>query len=161
MIVTEETERVTPSEPAKLPAVVGEPARRYDRVVTFGLAGAGDIFRRLAHGRCGGWISSAFDRSTVLGILAATAIAAGLAGAGAVIGRELTSLFRLKSVEAIHERLSGNPERIPPAEARKAIADILAVVPRDREMNSAIATFQRQVQLIIPCDSRSRFCRVR
>ena len=97
-----------------------------------------------------------------LGLLAATAIAAGLAGAGAIIGRELTSLFRLKSVEAIHLRLSDQPERIPPADARKAIADILAVVPRDRETGAAIATFQRQVQTAsFGRTSRSRFCRGR
>ena len=36
---------------------------------------------------------------------------------------------------------------MPPAEARKAIADVLAVVPRERETETAIAAFQRQVQL--------------
>jgi putative membrane protein len=145
VIVTEETERITPSEPAHLPAVVGEPARRYDRVVTFGLAGLAIFFAGWLMVDATAWISSAFERSTALGLFAATAMAAGLAGAGAVIGRELTSLFRLKSVEAIHLRLS-NPGRIPPAEGRKAIADILAVVPRDRDTGAAIATFQRQVQ---------------
>ena len=146
VIVTEQTERVTPSEPANRPAVVGEPVRRYDRVVTFGLAGLAIFFAGWLMVDAAAWISSAFERSTALGILAATAVAAGLGGAGAVIGRELTSLFRLKSVEAIHLRLSNHPERIPPAEGRQAITEILAVVPRDREAGAAIATFQRQVQ---------------
>ena len=71
---------------------------------------------------------------------------AGVAGAGVVIARELASLFRLKSVEAIHQRLAG--ERVVrPRDARKVIADVLAVVPRERETEAAIEDFQRQVQL--------------
>ena len=94
-----------------------------------------------------GWVSSAFQHSPVLGVLAGVAVAGGIAGAGAIIGRELTSLFRLKTVEAIHQRLSGPAEQIPTADARKAIGEILAVVPRDRETRNAIEAFQRQVQL--------------
>jgi putative membrane protein len=80
-----------------------------------------------------------------LGALAATAVTAGVAGAGAVIARELGSLFRLKSVEAIHRKLADG--RVTPAEARTTIADVLAVVPRERETVGAIEAFQRQAQL--------------
>ena len=72
-------------------------------------------------------------------------VTAGVAGAGAIIARELGSLFRLKSVEAIHRRLADHS--VPPMAARKAIADVLAVVPRGRETEAAIEAFQRQVQL--------------
>ena len=36
---------------------------------------------------------------------------------------------------------------VPPADARRAIADVLAVVPREREITVAIESFQRQAQL--------------
>ena len=49
-----------------------------------------------------------------------------------MIAREVTSLFRLQNVETIHAAL--RPDIVsPPADARSAIADILAVVPRERE----------------------------
>jgi putative membrane protein len=92
-----------------------------------------------------GWVSAAFERNSVLGALAATAVTAGIAGAGAVIVRELASLFRLRSVEAIHRRFAD--DRALPKDARKAIAEVLAVVPRGREIEAATEAFQRQVQL--------------
>ena len=43
---------------------------------------------------------------------------------------------------------AGSPTtRVAPAAARQAIADVLAVVPRERETEAAIEMFQRQVQL--------------
>jgi putative membrane protein len=92
-----------------------------------------------------GWIVAAFERSAALGVLAATAVAAGVAGGGAVIARELGSLLRLRNVEAIHRRLTDG--RLLPMEGRKAIADVLAVVPREREIETAIESFQRQAKL--------------
>ena len=83
-------------------------------------------------------------RSTALGTLAATAVVAGVAGAGAIIAREVTSLWRLRDVETIRERFAA--DIVTPREARKTIADILAVVPRERETQDAIELFQRQVQ---------------
>ena len=145
VIATELTERVTPSEPASAPAIAAPPPRRRDRVITFGLAGVAVFFVGWLAVDAAGWISAAFERSAVLGALAATAVSAGVAGAGAVIGRELASLFRLKSVEEIHRRLADG--RVSPREARKAIAGVLAVVPREREIEAGIEAFQRQVQL--------------
>jgi putative membrane protein len=147
VIVTDMTERVVPSEPVNLPVVTAEPVRRRDRTISFALAALSVFFVGWLVVDAVGWVSAAFERSFALGILAGAAVAGGVAGAGVVIGRELTSLFRLKSVEAIHRRLSGPAEQIPTADARKAIGDILSVVPRDRETKQAIEVFQRQVQL--------------
>jgi putative membrane protein len=145
IIPTERTERVTPSEPVPVPVVAREAPRRRDRVMTFGLAGVAVLFVGWLAVDAVGWIAAAFERSAALGVLAATAVTAGVAGAGAVIARELGSLFRLKSVEAIHRRFAD--DRVLPADSRKAISDVLAVVPRGREIDAAVEAFQRQVQL--------------
>jgi putative membrane protein len=57
----------------------------------------------------------------------------------------LRSLFRLKNVETIHRMFADAV--LPPAKARAAIADVLAVVPRERDTVAAIEAFQRQAQL--------------
>jgi putative membrane protein len=145
IIPTERTERVTPSEPAPVAVVAPDAPRRRDRVMTFGLAGVAALFVGWLAVDAVGWVAGAFERGVALGVLAATAVTAGVAGAGAVIARELGSLFRLKSVEAIHRRLAD--DRVSPTDARKAIATVLAVVPREREINAGIEAFQRQVQL--------------
>jgi putative membrane protein len=113
--------------------------------MTFGLAGVAALFVGWLAVDAVGWIAAAFERSTALGVLAATAVTAGVAGAGAVIARELASLFRLRSVEAIHRQLAD--QRALPTDARKAIGAVLAVVPREREIDAGIEAFQRQVQL--------------
>jgi putative membrane protein len=145
VIATERTERITPAEPAIVPVAARAPARHRDRVVTLGIAGVAVFFVGWLAVDAVGWIAAAFERSTALGVLAATAVTAGVAGAGAVVARELGSLFRLRSVEAIHQRFADH--RGLPADAREAIADVLAVVPKERETEAAIAAFQRQVQL--------------
>jgi putative membrane protein len=145
VIPTERSEPIIPSAPAVV-VTSPVPARRRDRVVTFGLAGVALFFAGWMAVDAIGWIAAAFERSAALGALAATAVTAGVAGAGAVLARELASLFRLKNVEAIHQRLAA-PERVPPADTRRAIAEVLAVVPHERETEAAIETFQRQVQL--------------
>ena len=140
---TERAEPVVPAERVTIPAAV-EPARRRDRVITFGIAGVAVFLAGWAAVDAVGWVSAAFARSGALGFLALTALIAGLSGAGAVIARELASLLRLKSVEAVRRRFSD--QGAPPAQTRAAVADVLAVVPRDREIERAIAAFQRQVQ---------------
>jgi putative membrane protein len=145
VIETERTEPIVPTEPAMLPVVTREAPRRRDRVITFGIAGVAVFFVGWLAVDAAGWVAAAFERSAALGALAATAVTAGVAGAGAVITRELGSLFRLKSVEAIHRKLADG--RVTPAEARTTIADVLAVVPRERETVGAIEAFQRQAQL--------------
>jgi putative membrane protein len=144
IIPTERTAPITPSEPA-LPAVARAAPRRRDRVMTFGVAGVALLLVGWLAVDAIGWIVAAFERSAALGVLAATAVAAGVAGGGAVIARELGSLLRLRNVEAIHRRLRDG--RLLPMEGRKAIADVLAVVPREREIETAIESFQRQAKL--------------
>jgi putative membrane protein len=147
VFVTEQTERVTPTlPPAAAPIALRESARRRSRVIPFGLAGVAVFFAGWFAVDAAGWVAAAFERGTALGVAATTAVVAGVAGAGAIIAHELTSLMRLKSVEKIQRRLSGGLDRVRPAEARATIADILAVVPKEREVESAIETFQRQVQ---------------
>jgi putative membrane protein len=144
IIPTERTEPITPSEPV-LPAVARAAPRRRDRVMTFGVAGVALLLVGWLTVDAVGWIVAAFGRSAALGLFAATAVAAGVAGGGAIIARELGSLLRLRNVEAIHRRLADG--RLLPMEGRKAIADVLAVVPREREIEAAIETFQRQAKL--------------
>src|SRR5262249_11915353 len=141
----ERTARITRSERAPVAVVAPDAPRRRDRVMTFGLAGVAALFVGWLAVDAVGWVAAAFERGTALGVLAATAVTAGVVGAGAVIGRELTSLFRLKNVEAIHQKFAEN--RVLPAQGRAAIADVLAVVPKERETQAAIEAFQRQVQL--------------
>jgi putative membrane protein len=145
VIVTERTEPITPSERAIVPAAEPEPPRRRDRVVALGLAGVTVFLLGWFAVDAAGWISAAFERSATLGVLAATAVSAGVAGAGLVVAREVASLFRLKNVEDIHRRFTD--KSMSPAIARRAIGDVLAVVPREREVETAIEAFQRQVQL--------------
>ena len=146
VLETSETAPIVPTEPVRVPAVGRQQERRRDGFLK-GALGA------IAVGLAGWlvidaieWISAAFVRSTALGLAASAALAAGLGGAGAIVARELTSLFRLKSVETIHDRLAADPDHIAAAEARRAIAEVLAVVPRDGEMKPAIAALQQQVQ---------------
>jgi putative membrane protein len=143
VIVTERTERVVPTERAII-AAPREPARRRDRVVTFGIAGVAVFLAGWMAVDAAAWISAAFERGAALGIFAATAVTAGVGGAGAVIARELASLLRLKSVEAVRRRFSD--EGLAPAQTRAAVADVLAALPRDREIEQAIGAFQRQIQ---------------
>jgi putative membrane protein len=125
-----------------LPAAV--PVRRQSRVVSLGLAGLGIAFTGWLIVDAYWWIAAAFERSTALGTLAATAVVAGVAGAGAIVAREVTSLWRLKSVETIRQQFAGDVVR--PRDARRTIADILAVVPKEPDTRFAIESFQRQVQ---------------
>jgi putative membrane protein len=146
VVATDRTDPVTPSEPQVVPVAARphEPRRR-DRVVAFGLAGLAVFFAGWLTVDAAAWISAAFERSAALGALAALAVTAGVIGAGAVIVREMVSLLRLKSVEVIHDRFAA--DRTPPADARKAITEVLAVVPREHATEVAIEAFQRQVQL--------------
>jgi putative membrane protein len=142
VIVSERTDRIVAAPPPALPAKVLAP--RKSRVVSFGLAGLGIAFAGWLIVDAYWWIAAAFERSTAFGTLAATAVIAGVAGAGAIIAREVTSLWRLKSVETIRERLGADVVR--PRDAQKIVADIIDVVPKERATTLAIDTFQRQVQ---------------
>jgi putative membrane protein len=142
IIATERTERVVPPDPANTVAAL--PPRR-SRAIPLGFAGLAVFVTGWLAVDAYWWVAGAFERSAALGSIAAIAVAAGIAGAGAVIAREVTSLFRLKSVEAIHRRFAENVIR--PADARQTIADVLAVVPKERDVETAVQAFRRQSQV--------------
>jgi putative membrane protein len=146
VVATDRMEPIVPTEPPPRLLAAARPQARRDRFLKIALGAVAVGFAGWLVIDAIEWISAAFARGTGLGLAATAALAAGLGGAGAIIGREFVSLFRLKSVEAIHDRLAGNLDRLAAPEARRAIAEVLAVVPRDGEMKPAIAAFQQQVQ---------------
>lgn len=147
VFATAETERIVPRERAAVAqpayAVPSRPQRR-DGWVRAGLYGIGLAIAGWIGIDAYLWISNAFASGAMLGVAASAAVAAGIAGAGLVIGRELKSFFALKSVEANQERFADDALR--PADMREAIRGVLAVVPKDRETEAAIESFQRQAQ---------------
>jgi putative membrane protein len=142
VVLSERSDRIVPVQPPPRTVAVAEP--RKSRAVSFGLAGLGVFVTGWFIVDAYWWVAAAFERSTALGTLAATAVVAGVAGAGAIIAREVTSLWRLRNVETIRQRFA--QDIVSPRDAQKTIADILAVVPRERETQAAIELFQRQVQ---------------
>jgi putative membrane protein len=142
VITTDRADRIVPVQPKPLPPAV-RPLRR-SRIVSFGLAALGVGFAGWLTVDAYWWVAAAFERGTALGTLAATAVIAGVAGAFAIIAREVMSLWRLKDVEAVRERFA--QDIVTPREAQRAIAGILAVVPKERDTERAIESFQRQVQ---------------
>jgi putative membrane protein len=142
VVISERSDRIVPVQPPPRAVAVAEP--RKSRTMSFGLAGLGVFVTGWFIVDAYWWVAAAFERSTALGTLAATAVVAGVAGAGAIIAREVTSLWRLRNVETIRQRFA--QDIVSPRDAQKTIADILAVVPRERETEAAIELFQRQVQ---------------
>ena len=148
VIATAQTGRIVPappSEPLPATAVPGR-RRRVSLTMKLGLAGLIAAF-------CGWlgidlylWIASAFNYSTGLGWAAAAAAAAGIAAAGAMIVHEIRSYLALKNVEANQKRLEVQWETMRPSDMQKAIRDVLAAIPEDRESKAAIEAFQRKVQ---------------
>lgn len=142
VVISERGDRIVAVQPP--PKAVALPKETKSRAVSFGLAALGVGVAGWFVVDAYWWIAAAFERSTALGTLAATAAVAAVAGAGAIIAREVTSLWRLRNVETIRERFA--QDIVSPRDAQRTIADILAVVPRERETAAAIETFQRQVQ---------------
>lgn len=142
VLMTERTERIVPAQPKPLPTVV--PPVRRSRVVSWALAGLGIGFAGWLIVDTYWWVAAAFERSTAFGTIAAIAAVAGVAGAATIIVREVLSLWRLKDVEAARERFAA--EIVTPRDAQRTIAGILAVIPLERETQTAIELYQRQVQ---------------
>ena len=139
---SERTDRIVAVQPR--PKALPVPAPPKSRVRSFAFAALGVGITGWFIVDAYWWIAAAFERSTMLGTIAATAVVAAVAGAGTIIAREVTSLWRLRNVESIRERF--DRDIVTPHEARQTIADILAVIPRERETQAAIEVFQRQVQ---------------
>ncbi len=142
VLMSERTDRIVAVQPPPKAIVTAEPKK--SRVVSWGLGALGVAVAGWFTVDAYWWIAAAFERSTALGTLAATAVVAGVVGAGAIIAREITSLWRLRNVETIRARFA--QDIVSPRDAQKTIADILAVVPRERETVNAIELYQRQVQ---------------
>ena len=161
VIVTERTEPVVPTEPTNLPVAVSPPVHRRDPLVTLALTGLAVFFAGWLAVDAVGWIAGAFERSTALGWLAATVVAAGIAGAGAVVGREVTSLFRLKSVEAIHRRFADNLDRLPQPMLGRRLQTPFPLCRASARSNPRSKRFSGRCSCITPPASRSTCCRAR
>jgi putative membrane protein len=139
------TDEVEPLRPREIVRTAQQKPAKRDRFITLGVGGIAVFFIGWLMIDAAAWISAAFERSLPLGLFAAAAVGAGVAGAGLVSAREALSLFRLKNVETIRRRLAD--EHLATAEARQSIAQIVAMIPREPPLNAAVQSFQRQVQL--------------
>ena len=146
VMVTEQTGRIAPARPAKQ-AVAAKPAKRRGSLLRkaawTGLSAAVaawlgiDLYL---------WIEQAFGYSNGLGWAATATVATGVAAAGALTIRELRSYLDLKHVED-HQRVLGAPaETMLASDVQRAIREVIAELPKDRESRAAIEAFQRQVQ---------------
>ncbi len=142
VVMADRADRIVATQPAPRALATREPRR--NRKLSFGFAGIGVFIAGWFIVDAYWWIAAAFERSAVLGTLAATAVIAGVAGAGTIIAREVRSLLWLRNVETIRKRF--DQDAVSPANTRRILADVLAVVPRERSTQAAIETFQRQVQ---------------
>jgi putative membrane protein len=147
VITTEQTGRIVASAPSVPPLATAAPdRRRHGLTMRLGLAGLTFAFCGWLGVDLYQWIASAFAYSSGLGWAAALASTTGIAGAGAIIVHEMRSYLALKDVEANQQRLKPPWEDLRPAEMRKAISEVIAEIPKDRENVAAIEAFQRKVQ---------------
>jgi len=144
VIATKETARIAPQLPAEIPAVA--PATpRTDRAWKVGLTGLGLFIAGWLGVDAYLWLASAYQYSATLGALATVAVAAGVAGVGYLIGRELKSFFALRGVETNQQHLA-EIEQMTAAEMHVAVRNVLTVIPKDRETVASIESFQRKLQ---------------
>lgn len=121
------------------------PARGANRTVLAGAIGVAILGFGWMFVRSVEWIADTYGRSPTLGVIAAVSVVAGVSGILAIVMHELRSLFEIKHVEALQTSLAGTADRLPPADARRAIREVLAIVPKDAETAAAIAKFHRQI----------------
>jgi putative membrane protein len=148
VIATEQTGRILPSAPPEPPlaAAASGRQRRYGLAMRLGLTGLIAAFGGWLGIDLYQWIASAFNYSSGLGWAAIAAAATGIAAAGAIIAHEMKSYFALKNVEANQQRLAPPWEDMRPADMQKAIREVIAEIPKDRENKAAIEAFQRKMQ---------------
>lgn len=146
VIETAQTGRIVPAPAAKRPTVAAPAKRRghwFKRVAWTGLFGAFCVWLGIDAYL---WIESAFGYSRGLGWAATATVATAVAAAGALIARELRSYLDLKAVEDHQRRLAPPIETALASDVQRAIRDVIAEVPKDRESLAAIEAFQRQAQ---------------
>src|SRR5262249_40775078 len=102
VFASERSDRIVAVQPP--PKSLPVPAPPKSRVRSFALGACGVGVGGWFVVAASGWTPAAFERSTMRGTLAATAVVAAVAGAGTIIAREVTSLWRLRNVESIRER---------------------------------------------------------
>jgi len=144
VIETDTGGRIVPTEPV-VRAPAAPPARRPRTrpLLRAGLAAVGVFLVGALVLGAVDWVAAMFERGAATGTLAAALLATGVAGATAIAWHELSSLFMLRSVEAIQRRLA---REAPPRDAQGAIDDLLAVLTRRRDCEAGLAAFQRQAQ---------------
>lgn len=145
VFATETMERVVPAQRALAPPVSAKPRRR-DRWIRAGLWGIGIGIVGWLCLDSYWWITDAFSRGSAFGGLALAVVVAGVGGAALVVAREMKSFLAFRAVEHNQERLEQAGQRLGSAEMRAAIRLVLAAIPKDRETEIAIATYQRQAQ---------------
>ena len=93
------------------------------------------------------WVETAFARSVGLGWVATAALATAVVAAGILVGREIRSYLALKNVES-HQKLfaPSMAEHLTTTEMQKAIRDVIAGIPKNKETIAAVEAFQRQAQ---------------
>lgn len=146
VFATDVAERVVPVERAVVARAAPPKPRRRDRWVRLGLWGVGLALVGWLGIDGYFWIADAFARSQTFGYLASAVMAAGLGGAVLIAGREMRSFLALRSVEHNQERLERAGAQLSDPAMREAIRLVLAAVPKDRESEAAIETYQRQSQ---------------
>jgi putative membrane protein len=132
---------VTPPSPAPN----RPPARRTSWTILAGAIGVAILGFGWMFVRSVDWIVDTFGRSPTLGVIAAISVIAGVSGILVIVTHELRSLFAIKHLESLQTRLTGMADRLEAAEARRAVQEVLAIVPKDAEIDTAIAKFHRQI----------------
>jgi putative membrane protein len=132
------------AQPA-VPIQDGSPARRTSWTVLAGAIGVAILGFGWMFVRSVDWIVDTYGRSPTLGVIAAVSVMAGVSGILVIVMHELRSLFAIKNVEAVQNRLAGLADRLQGADAQRAIHEVLAIVPKDAETDAAIAKFHRQI----------------
>lgn len=146
VFATEVSERVVPAQRALVRPTEPRKPRRRDSWIRLGIWGVGLALVGWLGIDSYLWIADAFARSNAFGFLASAVVAAGIGGAVLIGAREVRSFLALRRVEHNQERLEDAGAALGAAGMREAIRRVLASVPKDRESETAIETYQRQAQ---------------